>query len=54
MPTLEETKSTQEFVIIDVLVKHCGEMLTPDKVDEIRKEIIDEMRKGPCSWAFDC
>lgn len=48
-----DKQATQEFEIRNILIMHCGQKLTPDKVDEISQEIENAMRNGPCSWAFD-
>lgn len=49
----KDKQETQRFALFNILVGHCGEQLTPDKVDAIMEEIIKEMRSGPCSWAFE-
>lgn len=48
----EDRIETQRFAVHNILVSHCDQMLTPDKVDEITEELTREMTVGPCSWAF--
>jgi hypothetical protein len=45
-------EETQHFAVRTVITGHCGELLTPAKVDQILTELEAEMRAGPCSWAF--
>lgn len=45
--------ATQEFAIRNILISHCGDRLTPEMVDRIASEIINEMRHGGCAWAFE-
>ena len=45
-------QATREFEIRNILTGHCGEWLTPDKVDEIVAEIAKAMQSGPCAGAF--
>lgn len=47
-----ERESTQEFAIKDILINNCGKTLTPGNIDDIAEQMIWEMRKGPCAWAF--
>lgn len=49
---MTDRDATQEFEIRNILANHCGERLSPDKVEQIVREIVDAMRTGPCSWAF--
>lgn len=35
-----------------VIAGHCGELLTPTKVDQIVTELEAEMFHGPKAWAF--
>lgn len=51
--TVEDTVASQHSAIFDVLVRNCGQVLTPDNVDAIMAEMDHEMRHGPFSWAFD-
>lgn len=46
-------RDTQDFVFKDTLISHCGEMLTPEKVDEISAQLIHEATEGGCAWAFE-
>jgi hypothetical protein len=48
--TLRQTN--QAFAIRAVVTGHCGETLTPTKVDQIVTELEAEMFYGPLSWAF--
>lgn len=48
----EDVMATQSSAILTILVNHCGSLLTPDNVDKIHTEIIEEMREGPTAWAF--
>lgn len=49
----EKTRiATQAFTIRQVLVSHCNEQLTPDKIDGIIEKIKKEMTEGYSSWAF--
>ena len=49
---MEDREATQRFTIRHSLIQNCGQTLTPDNVDRIVDEIIDEMQNGACSWAF--
>ena len=51
--TQEDYHETQRFTIWSILVSHCGQILSPDKVDEISSEIKNAMRDSSTSWAFD-
>ncbi len=42
----------RKTAIFNVLVGRCGQTLTPDNVDSLLEEIVSEMEKGGCSWAF--
>jgi hypothetical protein len=44
--------ATQEFAIMNILVSHCGQNLTPDNIEKIMAEIKQEMREGACAWSF--
>jgi hypothetical protein len=50
---MSDRKTTQIFVIRDIITTYCDSNLTPDIVDKIMKEIAYEISKGPCSWAFE-
>jgi len=45
-------EATQEFTIRNVLIGHCGEKLTPDNIDKIAAELMQEVKAGSTSWAF--
>lgn len=45
-------EETQRFVVQTILTSHCMQVLTPDRVEQITAEIVDEMRNGSCAWAF--
>lgn len=47
-----DAEATRNFEIRNILTAHCGERLTPDKVDEIIRQIEVSMKEGPCAWAF--
>ena len=47
-----DRQATQDHAILNVLLNHCGKGLTPDVIDAIRSELQQEMRHGPCAWAF--
>lgn len=49
---MDDGKATRELAILNVLVDHTGEMLTPDCVERIAREINDVMATGPEAWAF--
>ena len=49
---MSDAKATRIFEVRNVLTGHCGERLTPDKVDEIVREIEAAMETGGCAWAF--
>lgn len=49
---MSDAESTRNFEIKNILIGHCGENLTPDKLDEITSEIEAAMKTGPCAWAF--
>lgn len=51
-PTEDQKRGTQIFEIKNVLIDHCMEILTPDKIDEIIEKISIAINTGPCSWAF--
>jgi hypothetical protein len=42
--TEENKESTQDFLVLDILVSYCGKVLTPDLVDEIAAKLKNEMR----------
>lgn len=46
-------QATREFEVRNILVRHCGEMLSPDKIDAVAKEFFEAMSTGPCAWSFD-
>lgn len=48
----DDAKATREHCIFTVLVGYTGQTLTPDVVDKLRDEIVNEMESGPMSWAF--
>lgn len=45
-------KATREFAVRDILIAHCGETLSPDKVDQIASEIVEAMENSSTAWAF--
>jgi hypothetical protein len=45
-------QATRLFEVWVILTGHSGELLTPDKVDGIVREIAKAMNDGPCAWAF--
>lgn len=49
---LADVEATQQFVLLNVMAHHCGETLTPDKVESIVNELWHEMTVGACLWAF--
>ena len=49
---MSDRQATQDFTIFNVLINHTGKVLTPALVNQIRDEIIKEMREGPCAWSF--
>lgn len=49
---LANARETRRFEVLNVLVGHCGEQLTPANVDAIAAELVKAMETGPCSWAF--
>lgn len=49
---LDDREATQEFVVRDTLIRHTGKQLAPEIVDAIIAEFIEEIRRGPCAWAF--
>ena len=52
-PTEEEDRlCTQMFMMGDILIRHCGETLTPEKIDQMMLEMQQEVTGGVCSWAF--
>lgn len=49
---MSNREATQEFAIRNVLVGRCGEKLTPDTIERIVREIMQEVTKGSTNWAF--
>ena len=49
---MSDRESTRQFAIRNVLTNHCGQVLTPNILDSIVRELQEEIEKGPCSWAF--
>jgi hypothetical protein len=45
-------EQNQALAVRVVITGHCGELLTPTKVDQIVTELEAEMFQGPMSWAF--
>jgi hypothetical protein len=53
MPDEDDTVlATRAFFIRRVLTGHCGELLTPDRVEAIVAQIVAGMETGGCAWAF--
>lgn len=48
-----DREATQSHAVLNCLVNHTGKFLTPDLVEQIWKELVQEMRQGSCSWAFE-
>lgn len=44
--------ATQQSAILGVVVNHCGQFLSPDRVDKIVEELTAQTRSGPVAWAF--
>lgn len=49
---MSDRDATQEFVALDTMVRHTGKRLTPELVQQIAAEFVEEFRRGPCAWAF--
>jgi hypothetical protein len=49
---MSDAQATRDFSIQNIITNHCGKPLTPDLVDQIVREIIDEMRSGGTAWAW--
>ena len=49
----EDKHATQEHLIRSIIIENCGKTLTPNITEEVFTKIINEMRAGSCSWAFD-
>lgn len=47
-----DREATQKFAVEGVLIRYCGQNLTPNKIDEIVNAIGAVMDKGSTSWAF--
>jgi hypothetical protein len=45
-------EQNQALAVRVVVTGHCGELLTPTKIDQIVTELEAEMFHGPMSWAF--
>lgn len=45
-------EATQVHIIFDGLIKHCGKRLDAELIEQIEKELLEEIQNGPCSWAF--
>lgn len=54
MSDLEQknAKATRESTVLGILARHCGESLTPNKIEMIVEELCREMNDSPVSWAF--
>lgn len=44
---MADAEATRNFTIRNIITGHCGECLTPDRVDEIVNEIVAAMRADP-------
>ena len=51
-PTENDKRGTQILAIQNILIDYFMDRLTHDKIDEIMKKIKDEIKSGPCAWAF--
>jgi len=40
-----DREATQEFVVFDILVNYCDQVLTPEKIEQIRDRIVNEMKE---------
>ena len=49
---MNNRKSTQIFVLRNLLTNHCGQTLSPDQIDCIMDEIKTELENGSCAWTF--
>ena len=45
-------EQNQALAVRVVITGHCGELLTPTKLNQIVTELEAEMFHGPMSWAF--
>ncbi|MCP4783312.1 MAG: hypothetical protein GY878_07155 [Fuerstiella sp.] len=52
--TLEDAAATRKTAIMSDLIGHCGETLTPEKIDEIVAKILVTASEGATAWAFGC
>lgn len=48
----QERRDTQMFLIRDIITGYCGQLLTPDLVDEVVAKFEEEITDGSCAWAF--
>ena len=48
----KDRTKTQEFVFLRLLTSHTNTLLTPEMINSIQTELIEETQTGPCSWAF--
>lgn len=51
-PRDADRTATQRHTIFGALVRHCGQPLTPDRIDQITDEIMREIEVGGTAWAF--
>ncbi len=43
---------TRRFAVMNILISHCGQKLTPELIEAIVEEMQKEMNDSPCAWAF--
>lgn len=48
----KDIKETQIFAIRNIITVYCGQILSPNRIEEIVRKIEEEINKGACSWAF--
>ena len=49
---MSDREKTQEFTVMNILVRYCNKTLSPQLIEQIVDELLREMKNSPTSWAF--
>lgn len=50
--TAEDAAATRKSALLGVLIDHCGEQLTPNKIDLILVKLLETVESASMAWAF--